>query len=222
LSLLKRNRHFEGTRRLQATCFTLISSLPYSSPLKTVATCSSETSVHFQQATQSYPRRQNSPQPQVRTSSSTYYILPRDGAAIDGFWTNDWIYWTFTLVTTYNYDCLTELHTQYHCNYSTHKIFSVVTSHCLAGASNDGRSPSSGFPSCPRPQLPASHFSQLQLSSDSTTQDKVKVIRVLRPTVSWPYCTLKSKIFNITKRTLQEQQSPSRRAECESRIIEKM
>jgi hypothetical protein len=35
-------------------------------------------------------------------------------------------------------------------------------------ASNGGRSLSSGFPNCPRPQLPASHFSKLQISTDST------------------------------------------------------
>jgi hypothetical protein len=34
--------------------------------------------------------------------------------------------------------------------------------------SNGGLFPSSGFPNSPRPQLPASHFSQLQLSADST------------------------------------------------------
>jgi hypothetical protein len=33
--------------------------------------------------------------------------------------------------------------------------------------SNGGRSTSSGFPNCPRPQLPVSHFLQLQLSTDS-------------------------------------------------------
>jgi hypothetical protein len=33
-------------------------------------------------------------------------------------------------------------------------------------ASNCTRSPSSGFPNCPRPQLPASHLSQLQFSTD--------------------------------------------------------
>jgi hypothetical protein len=34
-------------------------------------------------------------------------------------------------------------------------------------ASNSGRSPSFGFPNCPRPQLPASHLSQRQLSTGS-------------------------------------------------------
>jgi hypothetical protein len=49
-----------------------------------------------------------------------------------------------------------------------HKVLSVFTSHCMVAASNSGRSPSSGFPNCPQPQLPASHFSQPQLSTDST------------------------------------------------------
>jgi hypothetical protein len=30
---------------------------------------------------------------------------------IDGVWIDNWIYWTLTLVTTINYDSLTELHT---------------------------------------------------------------------------------------------------------------
>jgi hypothetical protein len=38
----------------------------------------------------------------------------------------------------------------------------VFTSQCLVSASNSGRSPSSGFPNCPQPQLPASHNSSSQ------------------------------------------------------------
>jgi hypothetical protein len=53
----------------------------------------------------------------------------------------------------------------FNCNYSTHKAFPVFTSRCLVADSNNGRSPSSGFPNCPRPQLPSPHFSQLQLST---------------------------------------------------------
>jgi hypothetical protein len=41
--------------------------------------------------------------------------------------------------------------------YNTQKAFSVFNS----------RSPSSGFPNCHQPQLPACHFSQLQISTDS-------------------------------------------------------
>jgi hypothetical protein len=61
-----------------------------------------------------------------------------------------------------------------HCNYSTHKVFSVFIGRCLTAASNGKRSPCSGFRNCPRPQLPASHFSQLQLSIDSTNNTKLK------------------------------------------------
>jgi hypothetical protein len=39
-------------------------------------------------------------------------------------------------------------------------VFSVFTGRCSEVASNGGRSPSSGFPNCSRPQLPASHFTQ--------------------------------------------------------------
>jgi hypothetical protein len=60
---------------------------------------------------------------------------------IDGVWIGNRIYWE-----------LTER------NYSTNKVLSVFTSRCLIAASNGDRSPSSGFPNCLRPQLPASHF----------------------------------------------------------------
>jgi hypothetical protein len=64
------------------------------------------------------------------------------------------------LVTTNNYDSLTDLtHSKDHCNYSTHKVFSVFSSRCLVAAFNGERSPSSGFPNCPHLQLqfPTSH-----------------------------------------------------------------
>jgi hypothetical protein len=53
------------------------------------------------------------------------------------------------------------------------KVFSVFASRCSVAAFNGGRSPSSEFPNCPRLQLPPSHFSQLQLSTDSTVEVKV-------------------------------------------------
>jgi hypothetical protein len=46
---------------------------------------------------------------------------------------------------------------KYHCNYSTHKVFTVFISRCLVAAFNGGRSPSSRLPNCRRPQLSASH-----------------------------------------------------------------
>jgi hypothetical protein len=54
------------------------------------------------------------------------------------------------------------------CNYSTHKVFSVFNSRRLVAAFNDRRFSFSAFPNSSRPQLPASHFSQLQLSTDKT------------------------------------------------------
>jgi hypothetical protein len=38
-------------------------------------------------------------------------ILSRDQVTIDGAWIGNRIYWTLTLVTTNNYNSLTELHT---------------------------------------------------------------------------------------------------------------
>jgi hypothetical protein len=64
-------------------------------------------------------------------------------------------------VTTYNRNSLTELHTPNITAATAHISSSVFTRRCLVAASNGGRSRSSGFPNCPRPQLPASHFSQL-------------------------------------------------------------
>jgi hypothetical protein len=72
-------------------------------------------------------------------------------------------------VTTNNYDSFTEFtHPKDNCNYNTPIVFLVFISRCLVAVFNGGRSPSSGFPNSPRPQQPASHFSQLQLSTDST------------------------------------------------------
>jgi hypothetical protein len=50
-------------------------------------------------------------------------------------------------------------------------VFIVFTSRCSVAASNGRRSPSSGFPNCPWPQLPASHSNSSQwpdLSSSPT------------------------------------------------------
>jgi hypothetical protein len=112
-------------------------------------------------------------------------ILPSDEITIDGVWFHNRIYWTLTLVTTNHYDSLTEFFQR--CNWSTYKVFSVFTSRCLVAASNGGLFPSSGFPNCLRPQLPASHFSQLQLSTDSTNSTQ-KVEVMWRLTISRPVC----------------------------------
>jgi hypothetical protein len=73
------------------------------------------------------------------------YILSR-GVTRQEVWIGNWIYWTLTLVrTTNNYDNLTELHSKDHCNYSTHKVFSVFPSRCLIAATNGGHTSSSWF-----------------------------------------------------------------------------
>jgi hypothetical protein len=58
----------------------------------------------------------------------------------------------------------------------------VFTNRCLVAASNVERSPSSGFPKCPRPQLPASNSNgsqQLNRSSRLTHSVTNQLILVI-------------------------------------------
>jgi hypothetical protein len=81
----------------------------------------------------------------------------------DVFWTDNQIYWTLWHRAWLHFH-ITIIHT--HTTAHSH----VFTSHCLVAASKGGRPPSSGFPNCPRPQLPNSHSnnSRLRLSSPLT------------------------------------------------------
>jgi hypothetical protein len=80
------------------------------------------------------------------------------------------------LVTTSKYYALTVLHTSQISIGHTRSSQSVTvfTSRCLAAAFDGGRSPSSGFPNCPRPQLPTplgnSSQQPQQLSNSLTHQ----------------------------------------------------
>jgi hypothetical protein len=58
---------------------------------------------------------------------------------IDGVRIGNRIYWTLIVVTTNNYDNLTELHIPEITNYNIHKVFSVFTSRCLVAVLNGGR-----------------------------------------------------------------------------------
>jgi hypothetical protein len=69
-------------------------------------------------------------------------------------------------VTTNN----TELHCRDYCDFITQKAFSVFAGCCLVVASSIRCSPSSEFLNCPQPQLPASRFSQLQLSDENVIE----------------------------------------------------
>jgi hypothetical protein len=80
-----------------------------------------------------------------------------------------YLYLTLQNVTTNNYDSLIELHTPNITANAAHIKSSVFTSRCFVAASNGGRTPSSGFPNSPRPQLLASHFSKLRVSAVSAT-----------------------------------------------------
>jgi hypothetical protein len=84
---------------------------------------------------------------------------------IDEFWIDDRIYWTLWYSAW--------LHFTIH-RYTHNSIHSYVfISRCSVAAFNGRRSPSSGFPNYPRPQLPASHSNssqRLNLSSSLIEQ----------------------------------------------------
>jgi hypothetical protein len=65
---------------------------------------------------------------------------------------------------------------KHHCNYSTHKVFTVFISRCLVAASNCGHSPSSRFPNCSRPQLPAT--TELLVLGTDRTENVSSIIAV--------------------------------------------
>jgi hypothetical protein len=74
------------------------------------------------------------------------------GVTIDGVWILDQIYWTLGL----HYLLTTLYISLLHARSSVHSV-NVFPSHYLIVASNDGRSPSSGFPSCAWLQRPTPH-----------------------------------------------------------------
>jgi hypothetical protein len=76
---------------------------------------------------------------------------------IDGFWIDDRIYWTlwYSAWLLFTVHCYTHTNTPQCPQSRLHCC-------CLAAASNGGRSPSSGFPKCHRPQVPASHSNSSQ------------------------------------------------------------
>jgi hypothetical protein len=81
----------------------------------------------------------------------------------------DWSSYLFTTYRTYLQITTTESlsYTFKRSVPTPHIVFLVFTSRCLAAASNVGFAPSYVFPKCAWPHLPASHLSQLQLSTGS-------------------------------------------------------
>jgi hypothetical protein len=95
-----------------------------------------------------------------------WIVLPRIwSVTLDGVWI-DRIYWTlwYSARLHFTFDYCTHARARTHTHTHTHtSVYShVFTSRCLVATSNGGRSPSSGFPNCPRPQLPASHSNSSQ------------------------------------------------------------
>jgi hypothetical protein len=75
---------------------------------------------------------------------------------IDGFWIDDRIYWTL------RYSVWLHFTIHYYTHAHTTSVHShVFISRCSVATSNGRRSPSSGFPTYPGPQLPVSHSKQL-------------------------------------------------------------
>jgi hypothetical protein len=121
-------------------------------------------------------------------------------------------------LTTISYIAFTTLHTLQITTTQTKSSQSATSSstRCLVAASNGGRTLSSGFPNCPRPQLHISHFSLLTsvLSIDLTTPHvKVILLKIkvpLRLTVYRQSIRLGVKPFEThDERSLFYQQSPS-------------
>jgi hypothetical protein len=80
-------------------------------------------------------------------------VLSRVWVTMDGFWFDDRIHWTvwYSAWLRFTVHCCTHqcLQSRLHWRY-------------LLAASNGGRTPSSGYPSSPRLQLPASHSNSSQ------------------------------------------------------------
>jgi hypothetical protein len=77
---------------------------------------------------------------------------------IDGFWIDDRDYWTLWYRAWLHFTVHYYTHTHTHTSVHSH----IFTSRCSVATSNGGRSPCSGFPHYPRPQLPVSHSNSSQ------------------------------------------------------------
>jgi hypothetical protein len=80
---------------------------------------------------------------------------------------------------------------------TAHIDFSVFTSRCLVAASNGGGAPFSGFPNCPRPQLPVSHFSQLKLSIKVNVTLRLAIYRQSVRLGTKPLCMYRTYEYNM-------------------------
>jgi hypothetical protein len=72
---------------------------------------------------------------------------------MDGFWIDDRIYWTLWHNVWLHFTVHCYTHTRTHTDVHGHGF----TSRCSGAGFNGGRSPSPGFPNCPRAQLQDCH-----------------------------------------------------------------
>jgi hypothetical protein len=95
-------------------------------------------------------------------------------------WNSAWLHFTF-----------------YYCTH-THSVHShVFTSRCSVAASNGGRSPYSGLPNCPRPQLPASRSNSSQRPNLSSPPNSLTHKTTTRHSSDWT-------AYNISARIVQK------------------
>jgi hypothetical protein len=126
---------------------------------------------------------------------------------IDGVWIGNRIYWTLKYSAWLQVSimiCLTVIHTSRTAMGFTWSSQSLTffTTRCMVAASNFGLSPSSMFPYCPHPQLPASNSNSSQQRNASgyltncNCQSSVKLLLVIASSVvldfeshwdPWPY-----------------------------------
>jgi hypothetical protein len=127
--------------------------------------------------------------------SAILYCHVCEWVTIDGLWIDDRIYWALWYSA--------RLHFTFHCYTHTSIHNYVCTSRYSVAASNSWRSPSSGFPNYPRPQLLASHSNSSQrLTLSSSLSHWLTDYATHQPTQLPTNCPAYNISARITQKTL--------------------